>query len=501
MTGRAGARWLPALLHLWVFGSVVGAAVVLLGSDHLDTILIVAFAAFVASDVFYLVQIANGTYRPAGIVDVGWLLACALGGLAAWTPEARAEDASATTRLSSIVPSLAGCTAIGLLVVDQLGPDTEWLPFPVAVIAALIFLRFTLISHDNHRLIAHNRTEAVTDALTGLANRRRLLEDLPVADERHRAVILFDLDGFKSYNDTFGHPAGDALLQMIGRALADAIPGEGRAYRLGGDEFCAVLPAGEDPDTVGSRLAAATARDGHGFNVGASFGATTVPAGAPAPERSLGDADERLYVNKNRRRTPADEQSTEVLLAVLAERTPDLNDHAASVADLAAGVAERLGLDTQRCAHVRRAAALHDIGKMAIPDAILAKPGPLDESEWHLMRQHTVIGERILAAAPALRPVAEIVRASHERWDGHGYPDQVAGEDIPLGARIVFACDAFDAMTAERAYNRPRTPDAAVAELRACAGTQFDPAVVDALAAEIEQATASTRGPELSPAR
>ena len=138
---------------------------------------------------------------------------------------------------------------------------------------------------------------------------------------------------------------------------------------------------------------------------------------------------------------------------------------------------------------VLRAAELHDIGKLAIPDEILDKAGPLDESEWVFMRQHSVIGERILGAAPALAPVARLVRSSHERWDGGGYPDGLIGEAIPLGARIVFVCDAYDAMTSDRCYQRARTPQAAIAELRRHAGTQFDPRVVEALCAHLDART------------
>jgi HD-GYP domain-containing protein (c-di-GMP phosphodiesterase class II) len=142
---------------------------------------------------------------------------------------------------------------------------------------------------------------------------------------------------------------------------------------------------------------------------------------------------------------------------------------------------------------VTRAAELHDIGKVAIPDTILAKPGPLDATEWSFVRQHTIIGERILLAAPALRPVARLVRSSHERWDGAGYPDGLAGEEIPLGARIVAVCDAFEAMTSDQPYRNRLDVSAAVAELRRCAGTQFDPQVVDVFTRVLEHASPDAR--------
>ena len=129
---------------------------------------------------------------------------------------------------------------------------------------------------------------------------------------------------------------------------------------------------------------------------------------------------------------------------------------------------------------MRAGAELHDIGKAAIPDAILSKPGPLDEGEWAFMRRHTLIGERIVASAHALASVAKLVRSSHERWDGGGYPDGLVGEASPLGARIIFVCDAFDAMLADRPYSAPLAFEPALAELDRCAGTQFDPQVVAA---------------------
>jgi two-component system cell cycle response regulator len=155
------------------------------------------------------------------------------------------------------------------------------------------------------------------------------------------------------------------------------------------------------------------------------------------------------------------------------------------VAVLARSVGERLGITGPELDDLERAAELHDIGKIAIPDAILNKPGPLDIEEWDFMRRHTLIGESMLSAAPVLQAAARIVRSSHERFDGAGYPDGLRGEQIPLASRIVFVCDAFHAMTSDRPYGAAGSVDAALEELAECAGTQFDPVVVEAFQAEI----------------
>jgi HD-GYP domain-containing protein (c-di-GMP phosphodiesterase class II) len=172
--------------------------------------------------------------------------------------------------------------------------------------------------------------------------------------------------------------------------------------------------------------------------------------------------------------------AADALLSALAKEEPAMLGHARDVAGLAAEVARVLGLDRRGRENVARAAELHDIGKMAIPAEILAKRGPLDAAERELMRRHTLVGERMICAAPTLRPVALLVRASHERWDGRGYPDGLEGEAIPLGARIVAVCDAFSAMCEARPYGNVLTEAEALAELRRCSGTQFDPRVVDA---------------------
>jgi putative nucleotidyltransferase with HDIG domain len=177
-------------------------------------------------------------------------------------------------------------------------------------------------------------------------------------------------------------------------------------------------------------------------------------------------------------------------MVALEERDRTLHGHGESVQELASCIARRLGLSATDADAVRLGALLHDVGKLAIPDRILEKPGPLDPLEWEFMRSHTLIGQRILEGAPALRDVAALVRASHEHFDGNGYPDGLRGEDIPAGARIIAVCDAFDAMTRSRPHRPAMSAEAALAELDRCAGSQFDPAVVHAFA-EAREAHAS----------
>ena len=180
-------------------------------------------------------------------------------------------------------------------------------------------------------------------------------------------------------------------------------------------------------------------------------------------------------------------QVKDALIQVLAEQSGDLVTHLGRVALLAVETAGRLGLPADEVARIRLAAELHDIGKSAVPRAILEKEEPLDETEFAYLRQHSVIGERIVAAAPALAEIAPLVRATHERPDGTGYPDGLRLDEIPLGSRVIAVVDAFDAMTADRPYQRRRSVDEALAELRRASGTQFDPRIVAAFCALVEQ--------------
>jgi len=337
------------------------------------------------------------------------------------------------------------------------------------------------------RVLAGSQRDALTDSLTGLGNRRRLMDDLSdaLSDARAaspRLLMLFDLDGFKRYNDAYGHPAGDALLARLGARLDASVTPDGAAYRLGGDEFCVLI--GDDSRTAALADAAAHAvtETGDGFTLSASQGTVLLPLEAETPQRALQVADERLYVEKDSRRRSASETETRQVLAhALRGRVPEIGERLRGVPGLTRAVARALRLDGEELEVTVRAAELHDIGMLSVPDAILAKPDPLDTLEWEIVCQHTLVGERILSTAPALMPVARLVRSTHERWDGAGYPDGLSGDQIPRGARVIAACVAFEAIVSERPYRSARSRRAALAELQRCAGSQFDPAAVAVL--------------------
>jgi diguanylate cyclase (GGDEF)-like protein len=444
-----------------------------------------------------LVACGLGVYAVADAVrllgeDVSfalWPLGALLVGVAAVHPATRVRSGNGpgaagrvrNARFAVALPALA------VLICDRHVHPLSTAAVDLALGAlVLLVARLAVSLRENQQLLAASRREALTDALTGMGNRRALMAELDRAIAAAGAgdpqvLALFDLDGFKRYNDAFGHVAGDLLIELLGGRLSAAV-GHSRAFRMGGDEFCIVVPAVR-ATTALSAARVALREEGEGFRVDASCGVVRLPVDAADPEAALQLADRRMYRHKERRPASAANQSGDVLLRALGEREPELLEHTEAVTGLARAVAGALGLDPEERDVIARAAELHDIGKVAIPDAILGKAGPLDDDERAFMRRHTVIGEAIIEAAPALRPVAALVRASHERWDGSGYPDGVAGEAIPLGARIVAVCDAYSAMVQDRAYGEVLAEADALAELRRCAGTQFDPRVVAAFCA------------------
>jgi two-component system, cell cycle response regulator len=437
-------------------------------------------------DGFFLWQGATGAAVDGTLVATLWPASALTVAAAAWQrPGGRPRRAEGWRLLA--MPASFGLAALGVLLA---GLIVAVVPTARALaIAALLAVigRMSVTLRENSTLLEGTRREALTDTLTGLANRRRLMLDLERevsrADERSPcALLLFDLDGFKQYNDRFGHPVGDALLARLGRRLGRAVGPGGLAYRLGGDEFCviAALPADQAPELRERAREALTDR-GRGFDVGSSCGLVMIPGEAADVSSALRLADERLYAEKGEgRRAVVTRETGDALLKALQEREPDLNAHIKEVSALARGVGARLGLKGGQLDDLTRAAELYNVGKVAVPSSILRKPGPLDESEWNFVRQHALVGDRILSAAPALSSLAEVVRSTHERYDGSGYPDGLAGEQIPLAARVVAVCDAYHAMTSDRPYRGARAHWEAIEELRSCAGRQFDPVVVAA---------------------
>ena len=447
----------------------------------------VGLAAMATSDATYLVETVNGTYVEGGLLDAGWPTAGLLVALAAWQPSGIGDvgEPLRIDRRLVVIPVFCGLIALTMVSLGVFGDLPTEAVLPALVTLLLVTGRMGLAFFEGQQTLLESRRDALTDGLTGLANRRQLLLGLERAvaratPERPWVCVLLDLDGFKAYNDAFGHAAGDDLLARLGQRLAEVVSGTGTAYRLGGDEFCLLAHCtGDCADELALAARGALSEIGEAFAVTSSAGVVLLPADARAPADVLQIADRRMYADKGRRSSSAGHQSRAVLLRILREREPDLHAHLVGVAELAVAVARQLGLKGEEVDEVARAAELHDVGKIAIPEEILRKAGELDADEWAFVRRHTVIGERILGAAPALRPVARLVRSSHERYDGAGYPDGLRGEDIPLGSRIVTVCDAYEAMVSDRPYRAAMSSDEAIVELRRNAGTQFDPRVVE----------------------
>ena len=357
----------------------------------------------------------------------------------------------------------------------------------LVTVSAIGFLltAFSIAFHHLMRARRRSHHDATTDTLTGLGNRRKLFADMAqdaasLTGSRTMTVGIFDLDGFKAYNDTFGHPAGDALLARLGERFARVVGANGNTYRIGGDEFVVSTEA-PDHDQIMAAACASLAEDGAGFSIGCSFGTASLQAGGSL-EAALHVADQRLYTAKRAAQADRRSEAKDALLQVLAEQSKDLVTHLGHVAELAASTATTLSLPPEQIELTRLAAELHDIGKAAIPDSILNKPGLLTASERLFMERHSAIGERIVAAAPTLEAIAPIIRAAHERPDGAGYPDGLHAEQIPICSRIIAVVDAYDAMTTNRAYRKAISHQEALTELRANGGTQFDEDVIKAFA-------------------
>jgi diguanylate cyclase (GGDEF)-like protein len=354
--------------------------------------------------------------------------------------------------------------------------------------------------------VARLRSAAFTDNLTGLQNHRAFQEDLERrlgSGEPQVSLVLIDLDGLKQANDLHGHQIGDECLIALATAISVAAAGNGDgAYRVGGDEFALLLDDSGAVEALNAvqRMQATLGRTPSGMAVAATAG---VAQAAPGCDRTglMRRADLALIQAKRLNRgamiyTPdlepilqspdeAEESRHRATLATALARAVDAKDaythsHCETVAELCAMIGHELGLDPMRLSRLRLAGLLHDVGKIGITDTILHKPGPLTDEEYAVMKTHPRLGHDIVVAAER-REEAKWILHHHERIDGAGYPDGLAGERIPLESRIILVADAFEAITADRPYRQHRTVDEAIAELRRAAGTQFDARCVAAL--------------------
>ena len=347
------------------------------------------------------------------------------------------------------------------------------------------------------------RDPLVRSALSLGAFRSQLELDVARAHRYGRplTVALLDIDGFRDLNREHGYGAGDAVLVAVGGLISQTTRVHDLACRMGGDEFSILLPETGAPDavtTVERILVELEDLEAAGIRgVSASVGLATLGEGqrleallaathsALEQARAGGGRQAAVYGESAEEGKVLDElwhgHAIVALASALQERDRYTGEHSESVVDLTARVGEALALSAEEIGRIRTAALLHDIGKVGVPDEVLRKPGPLTEHDWEVMRQHPAIGERILRAIPGLGAVARIVRHEHERWDGTGYPDGLAGPAIPIGSRIILACDAYHAMVSDRPYRRAMLHSDAMSQLTAGAGTQFDPEVVEAL--------------------
>ncbi len=347
------------------------------------------------------------------------------------------------------------------------------------------------------------------DPLTGLTALEPFSKRLEAEVSRSRrhgrelALAALDIDAFRAVNARHGRVAGDDVLRRTAEVITRGMRTSDVACRAGADDFLVMLPETSPKDAIAcfERILRSLEEAGNDLpvdSIRASAGVASLQqgmsgdaliadaGGALDRARTLGGGRVESDAAQNSADDPneADAAQQEVIAGLaeaLLERDRYTGEHSESVVELVDSVARGLGLDATECAQIRAAALLHDIGKVAIPDDILNKEGALDDDEWKVMREHPAIGERILRAVPGMGSVARIVRHEHERWDGGGYPDGLAAEAIPIGSRVILACDAYHAMTSDRPYRKAMPHAEAVRELSDCAGRQFDPEVTKQL--------------------
>ncbi len=378
---------------------------------------------------------------------------------------------------------------------------------------------FTATLYQRSSLASRRATrDAHTDSLTLIGNNRAyelgltMAMDAAYEDRTALSLCLVDVDDFKQINDTYGHPLGDQVLVEIARLLRTESDCVG-TFRFGGDEFAIVLSCGEREarrhvEALYRRLS--IAEFSHGASTTVSVGIATFPEHADDVETLERASDGALYWakqnGKNRfcaysssiadAHAPAEVErrierqarlrAAENLIRVVDAKDEYTGAHSERVALLVEAIARQLELDDEQIEQLKLAGRLHDLGKIAIPDRVLQKPGELTRHEERQLAHHPQLGASLLDGMD-IRPVDVWIRHHHEHWDGSGYPHGLAGEEIPFGSRLILVADAYDAITTDRSYRDAASPEQALVELRLNAGTQFDPTVVAALQAHLEE--------------
>lgn len=494
-----------------------------------------AVGFFITADLTYSWVLLNSTYTGGSLLDSLWMFATALFVFAAASQPAQqsfeeylpTQDEGDTFGVAAL-PYLAVAVVFALLIGSQ-AKDSFFpglsLTLTAALVAVLVVARqflaqrsLTSIYHELREAHAELAALATTDPLTALPNHRALVDamdrelDRAKRYKRECSLLFIDVDYFKALNDGCGHAAGDTVLNELGEVMLRSLRTIDTLGRWGGEEFVAVLSevdsdaAMKTAERIRSTVAEHFFDVASGTHITISVGAANYPRDGEVRSELLEAADRAMYTAKRMGRnqifSAADptvfalrdgegtdyelnERATmgavDALAMLVDTRDKGTGDHVAHVAKLAESVALTLGCSPKQAREVYLAAKLHDIGKVAVADSILRKPGRLTAEEWELMRKHPAVGADVVSRIARLANLAPIIRSHHEHYDGDGYPAGLKGEEIPLEARIVGVADAFDAMISDRPYRKRMTLAEAREELRRCAGSQFDPEVVTAL--------------------